>query len=227
METQKVQEHFAQQADEYEQLMARLVPHYYAQHEVMEKLISFGRQEHIKVLDLGSGPGVLAEMVLKSFPKSEVVVFDLTGKMLAVCEERLVDFRDRVTLVQGDFKTDSLGSGYDLTMAGLSLHHLNHEERQQIYKVIYDGLNSGGMYLAREIVVDPSSYVTDWHYRLWREFMRSQGEDDALWYEKHRAKDHPATIDQHFSWLTESGFREAVCHWRYFNFAILTAQKNK
>ena len=225
MEAQKVQEHFANQADEYEQLMTRLVPHYHEQHEVMAQLIPFGWDERIRVLDLGSGPGVLAEIILKLFSKSEVVVFDLTEKMLATCEKRLANFRDRLTLVQGDFKTDPLGTDYDLIMAGLSLHHLTHKERQVIYKDLYDALQPGGMYLAREIVVDPSPAVTDWHYRLWREFMSAQGEDDAMWYEKHRAKDHPATIDQHLSWLTESGFTNAVCHWRYFNFAILTAQK--
>ena len=226
MEAQKVQEHFARQADEYEQLMARLVPHYHEQHLIMEKLIPFESEQRLKMLDLGAGPGVLAEVVLKNFSKAEVVVFDLTEKMLEACKKRLAPFQDRLTVVQGDFKTDSLGTGYDLVMAGLSLQHLDHAERRDIYKDIYNSLKPGGMYLAREIVVDPSTYVTDWHYRLWREFMRTQGEDDALWYEKHRAKDHPATIEQNLSWLSEAGFVHAVCHWRYFNFAILTAQKN-
>jgi len=225
METQKVQEHFAKQADEYEALMGRLVHHYHEQLGIIAKLIPFNRDQPIKVLDLGCGPGVLAEMVFKLFPKSEVVVFDLTEEMLDVCRKRLEPFRERLTVVQGDFKTDSLGAGYDLVMAGLSLQHLNHEERRRIYNDIYNSLNPGGMYLAREIVVDPSTYVTEWHYRLWRDFMRSHGENDALWYEKHRAKDHPATIEQHLAWLAEAGFVHAVCHWRYFNFAIITAQK--
>ncbi len=227
MDAQKVQEHFARQAGEYEQLMARLVPHYHEQHTIIAKLIPFGRQQPMKVLDLGSGPGVLAELVLKLFPKAEVVVFDLTEKMLEACTKQLAPYRERLTVVQGDFKTDSLGPGYDLIMAGLSLQHLNHDERRRIYKDIYGSLNLGGMYLAREIVVDPSPYVTDWHYRLWRDFMRSHGEDDALWYEKHRAKDYPATIEQNLTWLAEAGFGQTVCHWRYFNFAILTAQKGK
>lgn len=225
METGNVKEHFAKQAGDYERLMTRLVPHYLEQHEVMLRLIPFARTDNITLLDLGCGPGVLAELVLDAFPQARVVAFDLTEQMLEACGKRLARYGQRFTLQQGDFRSEPLGHGYDLVMAGLSLHHLDHAEKQEIYKRIFAALNPNGFYLAREIIVDPSPVVTKLHYRLWREFMRAQGEDDAVWYAKHREKDHPAAIESHRAWLAAAGFTSPACHWQYCNFAILSAGK--
>ena len=76
-----------------------------------------------------------------------------------------------------------------------------------------------------EIIVDEDSFITNWHYSLWREFMRSQGEDDVFWYQRHREKEHPVSIENQLSWLKAVGFKHTACHWRYWNFAIISGRK--
>jgi len=206
-------------------LMNRLIPEYEMGQRFLCELIPFVKEQVIKVLDLGAGTGGLSELVLKMYPSSTVHAFDLTEEMLAICKERLGEYKDRLTVQQGDYKRDSFGSGYDVILAGLTLHHLSDAERRYVFKKLYSSLNEGGIYLAREIVLDEDPFITEWHYALWREFMKANGEDDAFWYQKHCEKDHPVSIENQLSWLENAEFKHTACHWRYWNFAIVSGRK--
>ncbi len=225
MEKERVQEHFRKQAADYDRLMGRLIPKNSEQIEFLCELIPFDRAQSIRVLDLGSGPGVLAEHVLERFPQARVGAFDLTEEMLDACRQRLARFADRLELKQGDYKTDSFGFGYDVILAGLTLHHLEGAARREIFARLYGALKSPGIFLAREIIVDEDPEVTDWHYALWRSFMRANGEDAAFWDAKHREKDHPVSVEKQLAWLRQAGFARTACHWRYWNFAIISGSK--
>lgn len=145
--------------------------------------------------------------------------------MLQVCQQRLSPFDGRFEIKQGDFKSDPFGEGYDVIMAGLTLHHLDDNERRKVFSRLYAALQEGGIFLAREILVDEDPYVTALHYSLWRAFIKSNGEDDAFWFGKHRQKDHPVSIEKQIDWLGEVGFAHPACHWRYWNFAIISGRK--
>ena len=69
MKQDYVKEHFAQQADEYEKLMVRLVPQFLEQHHIIRELLPENDKEY-RVLDLGCGNGVLSEVVFNKQPKS-------------------------------------------------------------------------------------------------------------------------------------------------------------
>ena len=128
-------------------------------------------------------------------------------------------------LQQGDFRTDPIGKEYDIIIAGLTLHHLTWEERENFYQTLYAALNQGGLFLARDVIIDEDQSVVQAQYSSWKEFMGSQGEDPELWYSKHIEKDHPMTLSDHFAWLRKAGFSKVACHWRLYNFAITTAEK--
>jgi tRNA (cmo5U34)-methyltransferase len=224
MQRKQVQEHFAKQADEYEQLMVRLVPHYLAQHDILSDLLP-EIDRPCRVLDLGCGNGVLSELVFRKLPQAMVVGFDLTGGMLRAYERKLASQAGKFELRQGDFRTDSIGSGYDLILAGLTLHHLTWAEREDFYHTLYAGLNAGGRLLARDIIIDEDPAVRQEQYTYWREFMKSQGAEPDFWYAKHLEKDHPPTLADHFAWLRKAGFSQVACQWRLYNFAITTASR--
>lgn len=224
MDDDQVKDHFRRQTADYVGLMERLIPQYVAQQQFLCELIPFDRNSPIRILDLGAGPGVLTEQALQIFPHASAVAFDLTREMLEVCEQRLASLKGRFEVRQGDFKTDPLGENYDVILAGLTLHHVEDEQRRKIFSKLLAALRRGGIFLAREIVTDEDPFVTEWHYALWRSFIRSKGEDDAYWYGKHRQKDHPAPVERQLAWLREAGFEHPACHWRYWNFAIISAR---
>lgn len=225
MKRAQVKDHFRAQVNEYEALMRRIVPEYDLQTNLLIDLIAFGDSTPIRVLDLGSGPGSLSELVLERYRRAEVVAFDLTAEMLDAARERCHGFGARFLAVEGDFSTDDFGSSYDVILAGLALHHLEDEQRRQAFRRIFAALRPGGVFLVREVTAEDDSYIADWHYRLWRAFMDANGEDGEYWFGKHLQKDHPVSVRQQLGWLTDTGFQHVACHWRYLNFAILSAHK--
>jgi tRNA (cmo5U34)-methyltransferase len=224
MKQEQVKEHFAKQADEYEQLMVKLIPQYLGQHEIIYDLLPKEDRDY-RVLDLGCGNGVLSELVLRKLPRSFVVGFDLTENMLDAFGRKLSNYAGQFELRQGDYRVDPIGKEYDVIIAGLTLHHLTWEEREKFYQTAYSALSPGGLFLARDIIVDEDQRVVQDQYAHWKEFMKSQGEDPELWYSKHAEKDHPLTLADHFTWLRRAGFSKVACHWRLYNFAITTAEK--
>jgi tRNA (cmo5U34)-methyltransferase len=224
MEQEQVKQHFAKQADDYEQLMVRIVPQYREQHEIIRSLLPSGDNAY-NGLDLGCGNGVLSELVLGKLPHAHVVGFDLTEDMLKACDKKLSKYSGRHELKQGNFLSDPIGSQYDIILAGLTLHHLTWNQREHFYKTLFDSLHEGGLVICRDIIIDEDENVRRDQYAMWKEFMKSQGEDQESWYSKHMEKDHPVTLHDHFAWLRNAGFARVACHWRLYNFAITTAQK--
>ncbi len=110
MKRAQVEEHFRVQVDKYEELMRRIVPEYDLQTALLIDLIPFRKSAPIRVLDLGSGPGTLSELVLERYRRSEVVAFDLTEEMLDAARERCQSFGARFLAVEGDFETDDFGA---------------------------------------------------------------------------------------------------------------------
>ena len=224
MEKTTVQEHFAKQASEYEQLMVKLVPNYVEQHEIISDLLP-SNSDNLKVLDLGCGNGVLSEIVFRKIPNAHIVGFDLTAEMLQAYSEKLATYKGKFETIQGDFRDGGIGEKYDIVLAGLSLHHLTWEERERFYQVIFNSMNHPGLFIARDIIIDEDTSVVQDQYNSWKEHMRSHGEDPEMWYKKHIEKDHPMTLLTHFKWLQGAGFSKTACQWRKYNFAITTAAK--
>ena len=225
MVNDQVKEHFARQADSYEELMARLIPGYQEQNGVIRDLLPDAERDY-KVLDLGCGNGVLSELVLEKLPGSFVVGFDLTVDMLKAFGKKLSEYKGRFKLEPGDFRKDPIGDGYDIILAGLSLHHLTLGEREGFYKTLFSSMNTGGLLISRDIIIDEDEAVRQWHISLWKSHMESMGEDPEFWYLKHMEKDHPVTLTDHFAWLERAGFTHTACHWRCYNFAITSAEKH-
>jgi tRNA (cmo5U34)-methyltransferase len=220
MTLDRVRDHFEKEAFEYDGLIPRLIPYYMEQNQLIVKLIPFEKSSDILALDLGSGTGVLAYLILKNFPKAKVVVLEIADNMLQACEKNLSFFKDRLILRKGDFSKETLGSGYNIVVSGLAIHHLNDTDKQKLYKRIIKSLNPGGIFLNRDIVLGASRSLTEHYLGLWREYMKANGEDDEKWFLKYLGEDIPASVENQMTWLRKAGFIDVGCHWRHLNFAI-------
>ena len=225
MQTAQVKDHFRAQAVSYADLMTRLIPFYSVQRDVMVALMTAPHDVPLRVLDLGCGPGLIAERVLTEFPRAELTLFDLTPEMINAARLRLHDDA-RVTYRIGDFRCDDIGSSYDVILASLSLHHLEVPERQEFAQRLCRSLTAAGQLITSEVIIDESLSVRERQYQAWRQFMSSQGEDGEAWYQKHLAKDHPVELSTWLGQLSTAGFASVGCFWRYLNFAVISAMKD-
>lgn len=227
MTLNNVREHFEQEAFSYDNLILKLIPYYHEQHQVMLDMINFPNNASIKVLDLGCGTGVLSHLVLKNFQQANLVAFDFSENMLRACKNNLSAYQDRIKFQQGDFAIDDIGSDYDLVISGLAIHHLDAEGKQALFKKLFSKMNPGSSLLIQEIVKGVSEELTQKYEKLWRKFIKDNGENENYWFAKHLEEDIPDSVENQTRWLAESGFVDVGCHFRYLNFAVFGGSKPK
>lgn len=227
MIAEELARYFDAMAPEYESLINRLVPYYQKQNALMMDLVPFERRASFKALDLGSGPGVLSRLFLDTFPNANVTLFDISPVMLDTAKKKLWAYPNRATFKPGDFLRDDLGNGYDVAFVGLLLHHTDDAGRQAFFKTMLSRMAPGGILLCRDLVRGTTPRLTEEYAKLWKLYMRAQGEDSALGASKFQTKDLPSTVENQLLGLRDAGFIDADCHWRYLNFAITGGRKPK
>ena len=225
MNLERVKGHFEEDASEYDVDILKFIPYYREQNQAMMDLIPFEGNARIRALDLGTGTGVLAGLILRRYPLADVTVLDLAENMLAAARERLAAFSERVTFQRGDFSSDEFGFGYDLILSGLSIHHLEDEAKKVLYRRIYQALNPGGLFLNRDMIRGATDRLNAVYERLWLEYVGSMGEDPAACRERYLAEDIPACVEDQLEWLRGAGFVDVGCHWQRMNFAIFGGYK--
>jgi SAM-dependent methyltransferase len=85
-----------------------------------------------RVLELGSGPGFLAEQLLTRCPAiAHYTLLDFSEPMLEQSRRRLDRFQDRTEFLRADFKTDSwpslVRSPVDFVVSLQAVHELRHK----------------------------------------------------------------------------------------------------
>ena len=115
-----------------------------------------------EVLDLGAGPGFLAEQVLSRCAVSSYHLLDFSPRMLELARARLAAFGDRVFFHQIDFRREnwwqSLPSGFDAVVSLQAVHEVQEAEKiAQLYGGVASLVAAGG----RIIVADKLDFVTE------------------------------------------------------------------
>lgn len=102
-----------------------------------------------RVLELGPGPGLLAEAVLGACQVESYLLFDFSSPMLEMCRQR-VGGHPAVGFVQGDFTrpdwTDALAPPFDAVIAMQAVHEVRHKRHvPALYRRVRDLLRPGGL----------------------------------------------------------------------------------
>jgi SAM-dependent methyltransferase len=101
----------------------------------------------IRVLELGPGPGLLAEAILDACDVESYTLFDFSQPMLDTSKQRL---GDRVRYVLGDYTRDgwtSLVDGpFDVIVSMQAVHEVRHKRHvPRLYAAVLELLRPGGV----------------------------------------------------------------------------------
>ena len=180
--------------------------------------------ENARILDLGSGSGILAEILLDRYPSVRVALLDISSNMLAVAERRLSRFPGRATFFCRSFEEMPPGP-YDAVVSTLALHHLESaDEKRAQYSRILRSLAPGGCFWQGEYVTSSSEEDTASNEAAWGDWLRSQGFSEAEVDELHERvarNDRPVSLTDQLALLRDVGFTRVDCTWRYLKFAVL------
>ena len=102
------------------------------------------------MLDLGAGTGLLSAMVAEKFPRSRVTLVDLSVEMLRVARRRCREGTGALRVPDHGLCARSLcpeGRGYDLVVSALSIHHLTHGDKKELFGKVRRSLAVGGYFV--------------------------------------------------------------------------------
>ena len=215
----RVKENIALEFDEfssdYTRDMTNCVPHYLKLMDtIVESLPDEFAAEHI--LDMGCGNGNISALLMKKYPESTFHLVDASPEMLRICQDRFphVD----LNLFEGyfrDFHYDS--KPYDLAAASFSFHHIDSEEKQEVFKKIYDALRPGGVLSMCDLMISKTHPDHPDLLLEWDTFVNSNNKDPEKWIwimEHYDAFDKPDHFNDQITWLKQAGFSEVNIPWR-------------
>lgn len=119
-----------------------------------EFFAAFAREigrDGVRVLELGSGPGFLADHLLRAWPGLDYVALDFSPAMHELAAERLGERAARVRFVERSFREPAWGQGlgpFDVVVTHQAVHELRHKDyATTLHAQVRPLLAAGGRYL--------------------------------------------------------------------------------
>lgn len=216
--------------ERYEDLIGRVVPDYHRQGSLIAEAIheaaTGGREEPLRILELGAGAGGLSRHLLTTLPRVEVTALDVSPVMLVACRETLAPFGNRARVLEADFGIADLGGDYHAVVSRLAIHHLKDDEKQALYRRVFEALLPGGLFVIGDLIAGETEADKQAMRAEWQEYMISRGDDPDEW-ERWLVgdDDYPATEQGQLAWLEATGFIDVKTIWKRAFFALTRAAR--
>jgi tRNA (cmo5U34)-methyltransferase len=194
------------------------------------------------VLELCCGEGLLANALLERFPGCVVHGFDGSAEMRQQAERRLARYGKRFVAEPFDLHARQWREAawpLQAIVSSLAIHHLDAEEKQQLYRDAYNMLSAGGALLIADLIQPVSSAGASVAARMWDEAVRARAQEldgnlDAFdyfrrerwnYYEFPDDYDKPSPLFHHLQWLEQAGFTDVDAYWLKAGHAIYGGRK--
>ncbi|MBW1781214.1 MAG: class I SAM-dependent methyltransferase [Deltaproteobacteria bacterium] len=221
-----VKEIFDRGAAKYDGQRRKVIPCFDDFYECVISLIPFTNEDPFAGLDLGGGTGLLTWLILNKFPKAQLTVLDVSEKMLKKAKERFKGNR-QVCFSVMDYAMSPLPGEFDLVVSAMSIHHLFDAEKRRLFQRLFDCLRPGGVFIHAEIAKGATDYSEDLCKRMWLDHLQKSDltkEQLSVILER-MSYDRTTPLQTQLDWLTEAGFEDVDCYYKYYNFAVYAGRK--
>ncbi|MNW36701.1 ubiquinone/menaquinone biosynthesis methyltransferase [compost metagenome] len=221
---------FNKAARDYDKQRRKLIPCFDDFYNIAVSLLQSDAQ-HPRILDLGAGTGLLSSMLHQKYPEAHFTLIDLSEKMLEMAKKRF-DGYNNVSYILGDYTNyveyDSQNK-YDFIVSALSIHHLNDEDKVELYQNVYENLKDGGIFVNADQVLGStlfleSLYTSDWRQKVEASDL-SRDEIDAA-YERTKL-DQMGSLESQIKAMQQIGYLDVDCVYKNYNFVVLHGRKAK
>lgn len=223
-----VQSVFDKYASQYDESRKKLIPCFDDFYQTAIEIIPFNPDQEIQVLDLGSGTGLMASLVASTFPKAEITLFDVAGKMLEEARKRLSCHSNTFSFKVTDYaQPNAFDHDYDLIISSLSIHHLTAQEKEILFKSIYDHLKTGGIFINADQVLGETDEIEKRYRETWVRQVKARGvTDEELQAAFERMEeDKMSTLTSQMQWLKNIDFTDVNCWYQNYSFAVYSGTK--
>lgn len=221
-----IKEQFNLIAEEYDKNRRKFIPCFDDYYGATTAFIAANIQEPKRILDLGSGTGLLAYYWYERFSKAEYVLVDIADDMLNIARKRFAGLSN-VSYMAMDYIEGLPEGDFDAVVSALSIHHLEDEEKSKLFGKIYDKLPFGGVFVNYDQFCADDPKINDWINTYWEAQLANSGlteKDIALWKER-RKLDKECSAEKEMEMLSGCGFKAVKCVYSYQKFSVIIAIK--
>lgn len=216
--------HLGIQLDQYDSKIRSFIPDYELLLDtVVDVLTAIGGDE-LRVVDLGTGTGALADRVLRSLPRATVTAVDEDLDVLDLARERLAPHGGRATMLAGSF-VELLLPPSDAIVASLALHHVRTVSlKRALYRSLRKSLTRRGVLMLADCMPAANTRLATLQREAWRQHMRlahSEAEVDA-YFAAWSKEDVYFPLEEELEMLASAGYQPDVV-WRRGMFAVIAA----
>lgn len=195
------------------------------------QMAPFEKESPLRVLDLGSGHGVISDQLLGAYPNAQAIGLDISEPMMEAGRERMARFGDRFQYHVGDFGSGTLPADlagqFDLVVSGRAIHHLPSEAKQRLFASIYGRVRDGGCFFNYDNMRPRDAYLQE-RYRdaLPDNWMRRMRNAEGQERRQGSGTEFPDPFDEQLTWLRQAGFASVDCFWKRLARSLVGGYKN-
>jgi tRNA (cmo5U34)-methyltransferase len=222
---QLLKEKFGQGTEEYDQQRKHVIPCLEDLYQVTADLSKVETSQP-KILDLGAGTGLLTSYLYERYPQGGFTLLDLSEEMLDIARARFEN-APNFSYVVADYLKHDFEGFFDIVVSSLSIHHLEHQDKEILYHKVYDHLNHGGIFVNADQVLGPHPANEEEYQNNWMDKIEvdSLSESEKRIIFDRMKLDNPASLEDNLKWLDKIGYHDVDVYYKYYNFVVMFGRK--
>lgn len=221
-------------AEVFPDMIKRSVPGY---SEIIKNIAKFSERfvaSNTNCYDLGCSLGAASLAMSSGIEKStatniNIIAVDNSRAMLERCQHHINAFKHetKIELQQNDIQK-VLITNASMVVLNFTLQFIAKNERVDLLKNIYHGLNTGGILVLSEKVHFDDTILNNLIVDLHHQFKKENGYSDLEVSQKRNALENVLLTDslnEHITRLNQLGFSKVSCWLQHYNFISLIAIK--
>ncbi|MEG2075357.1 MAG: class I SAM-dependent methyltransferase [Victivallaceae bacterium] len=221
-----MEEQFNRIAGEYDSGRRKFIPCFDDYYDATTAFVAASISKPQRILDLGAGTGLLSMFYLRHFPNAEYLLVDVAGEMLKIAGERFSNLSN-INYLVGDYAKSLPDGDFNLIISALSIHHLENEQKQALFRQIYHKLPSGGIFVNYDQFCADTPAMSEWFDIYWITQLLQSGlsESELTSWQERRKLDRECSLNAEIAMLKNSGFHDVNCIYNHRKFAVVIAEK--
>lgn len=190
------------------------------------------------IIDLGCGDGAVTKTLLDVNDNLLTTLIDGSKHMLESARKNIPDANIKESInisFQDLYGSSVIKDNADFMVSSLAIHHLNENEKSQLFKYIYTKLNFGGLFINYDPVLPPSQELEQFELMMWKDWILnyeaaiSPRRDKSLDYIPSQYKSNkdnvPSSLNSQLEMLRNAGFIDVNLFYKYGLFCLFGGRK--